>query len=99
MKKNQRAAWFDPSLATINARITRTRGGTAMRSASIVGRTDELPKEGKQFIIWAESFDTQLLAIGGKRRMNTSPVVKCFANKASFQITTESGSEYLIELL
>lgn len=87
--------------ATIPVRMTKVKGGKALRTSSVEGHTSALPEVGKQFVMWGtEAFDPDIRKMAGSgRRVNTSPIVNIETVESQYRCTTESGSVYLIESL
>lgn len=77
-------------------RMTRIAGGSALRTSVIEGETTRrLPNIGQQFRMTGVGLEF------GTRMVNTSPVVSFTENTetGAREITTESGSVYLLEFI
>lgn len=65
-----------------------------LRTDEILGKTQELPQVGKQFVLFGEGLEF------GTRCVNTSPVKSVERHQPDlFVITTESGSIYNVQVL
>lgn len=65
-----------------------------VRTDEVLGKTDELPQVGKQFVLFGEGLEF------GTRRVNTSPVKEVERHQPDlFVLTTESGSVYHVQVL
>ena len=75
----------------MRVRLTRMTGGSALRTDSVEGETDDMPTVGQPFFLSAPP-----LVEGRIRLVNTTRVV---ALHDDGEFTTESGSRYRVETL
>ena len=86
-------------------RLTRMRGGAALRSREVEGDSLNYPEIGKPFFLRGQTLDTKVaedgttLGLPTARIINTSPLVEILllADNQGMLLTTASGSQYLLE--
>ena len=81
--------------AKLKVKLTRLAGGEALRTTEVIGTTDKLPEVGQQLVLIGAPIEGTFDA----RWVNTSPVVSFEEVTTGRIIVTESGSQYLLEVL
>jgi hypothetical protein len=81
----------------MKVKLTKMAGGSALRTPIVDGTCEDLPAEGKSFVMLAAPLER-----GDARAVYTSPVVKIERPECEgeeYVITTHSGSKYHIEVI
>ena len=81
----------------MRVKITKLTGGSAMRTASMIGYTSDFPEVGRSFTV----MNNKPIEGGERnaRELTTSRVVKVEEDGASCVLTTATGSRYAVDLL
>jgi len=74
--------------------LYRTLNVGGLRTTSVVGECDSLPKTGEAFVMFAEPLES-----GNLRCVSTSKAVDVKIEESIITFVTESGSLYSVEIL
>jgi hypothetical protein len=86
-------------------RLTKVTGGEAMRTTEILGVALMLPVKGAQFYMRAPPLDREVAEEAKAKNQpcgrifNTSKITEIVQSEGRYELTTSSGSKYVLEML